>query len=445
MPDMATRLEPPRDDGAARSPARGIVAAVIGNALEFYDFTVYAAFSPILGRVFFPASNPNISLLLSVATFGIGFFARPLGAVVFGAYSDRYGRKPAMTLTILLMALGSGMIGVLPGYAEIGVAAPLLLIVARLLQGFSVGGEFAPATAFLMESAPGRRLFFFGSWQFASQNMGGIISGIIGVTLALMLSNDAMAGWGWRIPFLIGLLIAPIGFYIRRRLHETLERDKMCGSMATVLAEATRRHWYPIVLGIFVICGITVSQYFFLYMTAYVVTALDYSQRMAMTINFTLGFIGMSFCVIGGVMADRYSVRVVALMPRALMTLLLIPALGFALSSKSPAVFLVIIAGLMALHSISGVANIVLLRAFPIAVRSAGFSISSALGLTLFGGTAQVVFTWLIGKTGDHLSWVWYVVAANVVSIAATMQIFRYMRNPCRLRRDRTLVPKHPC
>ncbi|MET1026397.1 MAG: MFS transporter [Dongiaceae bacterium] len=429
MSDIANRLEPVRDDDGAKSPPRSIVAAVIGNALEFYDFTAYVAFSPMLGRVFFPASDPNISLLLSVATFGIGFFARPLGAVVFGTYSDRYGRKSAMTLTILLMALGSGMIGILPSYAQIGIAAPLLLVVARLIQGLSVGGEFAPATAYLMEIAPKKRQFFFVSWQLASQNMGNIISGIVGISLAMMLTSNATAAWGWRVPFLIGLVIAPIGFYIRRRLHETLESREMRTSMSAVLSDVAGHYGYPILLGVFIVSGITVSQYFSLYTTAYAITRLNYSQDMAMTLNFTLATTGMTFCVIGGLLADRYNVKALTVLPRLFMTLLLIPALSFALSFGSPVVFLAVMVGLMALHAVSAVpATIVMLRVFPAGVRSTGFSVTSALGLTVFGGTAQVVFTWIIGTTGDKLSWLWYVVAMNVASVVATMLIFEYLR-----------------
>jgi MFS family permease len=173
-----------------------VVAAIMGNALEFYDFTVYAAFAAMLGRAFFPASNPRVGLLLSVATFGVGFFARPLGAIVIGSYADRFGRRPAMTLTIWMMALGSGMIGVLPTYDQIGVLAPVLLVLARLIQGFSAGGEMGPATTYLLETAPADRKCFFGSWQLASQNIGGIISGLVGVALALVLSPQATDGWG---------------------------------------------------------------------------------------------------------------------------------------------------------------------------------------------------------------------------------------------------------
>jgi MFS family permease len=247
------------------SPVMRVVAAILGNALEFYDFTVYAAFAAMIGRAFFPVANPNVSLLLSVATFGIGFVARPLGGILIGAYADRFGRKPAMTLTIWLMALGSGMIGLLPDYATIGIIAPLLLVVARLIQGFSAGGEMGPATTYLLESAPAGRQCFFGSWQLASQNMGSILSGLVGVILALSMSHEVADGWGWRIPFLLGILIAPIGFYIRRNLDETLHHEEAHGSMSAVLSDVLKRYWVQVILCILVISGATITQYFFIY------------------------------------------------------------------------------------------------------------------------------------------------------------------------------------
>ena len=406
------------------APAMRIVAAILGNALEFYDFTVYAAFAAMIGRAFFPASSPNVSLLLSVATFGIGFVARPLGGILIGAYADRFGRKPAMTLTIWLMALGSGMIGLLPSYATIGIMAPVLLVVARLIQGFSAGGEMGPATTYLLESAPPGRQCFFGSWQFASQNMGIILSGLIGVILALSMSDQVTNEWGWRVPFLLGILIAPIGFYIRRNLDETLDSDEAHGSMSAVLSDVLRRYWAKVVLCILVISGATITQYFFIYTTTYALTTLGYSQKVAMTANLTLGFVGMCAAIAGGILADQFGLKVVAVLPRLIVTLLLYPALSLVVSSGSPAVFILVAACLMVPHAMASAAVIILIpKMFPAAVRTSGLSIAYALGVTIFGGTAQIVFTWIIGATGDKLSWVWYVIVMGIVSLLGTLAI----------------------
>ena len=413
---------------AATSPQPGhktrVFAAILGNALEFYDFTVYAAFAVMIGRAFFPTSNPALSLLLSVATFGIGFFARPLGGILIGAYSDRYGRKPAMTMTILMMAVGSGMIGLLPTYAQIGILAPILLVLARLIQGFSAGGEMGPATAYLLESAPPGRQCFFGSWQLASQNIGSVISGVVGVTLALTLSAEATGSWGWRIPFLLGILIAPVGFYIRRNLDETLDEGDALGSMSAVLSDVVGRHWRTILLCILVVSGATITQYFFLYTTTYAIATLGYGQGVAMTANLTLGVVGTIFSVVGGLLADRYGIKTVAIVPRIVVTILLYPALMLVVSSGSPAVFIAAVALLMVPHAMASAAGIVLIpKIFPAAIRTSGLSIAYALGVTLFGGTAQVVFTWIIGVTGDKLSWIWYIIAMSVISLLGTIAI----------------------
>ena len=204
--------------------AKGVFAAVLGNGFEFFDFTVYATYLGMIGQAFFPSDNVFVSDLASAATFGVGFIARPLGGALIGAYGDRAGRKPAMTFSIGLMAIGSVMIAVTPGYATIGVWAPILLIVARLFQGFAVGGEIGPATMFMLEAAPSSRRFFFASWQLASQNLGSLASGIIGFVLALSLSKSSLNDWGWRVPFAIGVLIAPVGVYIRSQLVETLRQ-----------------------------------------------------------------------------------------------------------------------------------------------------------------------------------------------------------------------------
>lgn len=399
-------------------------AAILGNALEFYDFTVYAAFATFLAKAFFPAENPSTSLLLSVATFGVGFVVRPLGGILIGAYADRFGRRPAMTLTIWLMAIGSGMIGLLPTYEQIGVLAPILLVFARLLQGFSAGGEMGPATTYLLESAPAHRKGFFGSWQLASQNMGSAISGLIGLLLALLITPGATDSWGWRVPFLLGILIAPVGYYIRRNLDETMDAEQAHETMGGVLSDVLANHWQKIVLCILLISGATISQYFFLYTTTYAINTLHYGQGWAMAASLATAVSGTIFSLVGGALADRYGVKTIAIIPRLIVTLLLYPALVLVISSGSPLVFVLVAAGLMTLHAMSSGAGIILIpMIFPSAVRTAGLSIAYALGVTIFGGTAQIVFTWIISATGDKLSWVWYVIIMSVISVLGTMAI----------------------
>jgi MFS family permease len=412
------------DDRPPPSQAMRVGAAILGNALEFYDFTVYAAFAVWLAKAFFPAANPSTSLLLSVATFGVGFVARPLGGILIGAYADRFGRRPAMTLTIWMMALGSGMIGLLPTYEQIGVLAPILLVFARLLQGFSAGGEMGPATTYLLESAPAHRKGFFGSWQLASQNLGGVISGLVGLALALLITPGATDSWGWRVPFLLGILIAPIGYYIRRNLDETMDAEEAHHSMGAVLSDVLANHWQAIVLCILLISGATISQYFFLYTATYAINTLHYGQGWSMAATLATAVSGLIFSLVGGALADRFGVKTIAVIPRLIVTLLLYPALHLVISSGSPLVFVIVAASLMTLHAMSSGAGIILIPLiFPAAVRTSGLSIAYALGVTIFGGTAQIVFTWIITTTGDKLSWVWYVIIMSVISVLATLAI----------------------
>src|ERR1700760_1135618 len=201
---------------------RVIVAAPRGKALEWFDFLVYGYFAVTISKVFFPSANETASLLAAFGTFSVSFLVRPIGAILIGAYTDRAGRKAGLTLSILLMVVGTTMTALMPGYATIGLAAPILILVARLLQGFSVGGEFGSAVTFLAEQTASRK-GFVASWQWASTGITGALASGFGILLTTTLSPEQIADWGWRIPFLFGILIGPVGLYIRRRLDETPE------------------------------------------------------------------------------------------------------------------------------------------------------------------------------------------------------------------------------
>jgi MHS family proline/betaine transporter-like MFS transporter len=198
-----------------------IAAAVIGNALEWYDFIVFGFLTVVISRLFFPADTQYASLLLTTATFGVGFFMRPVGGILIGIYADRKGRKAALSLIIGLMTVAIAMIAFAPTYTAIGVGAPLIMVLARLLQGFATGGEFASATSFLIESAPADRRGFYGSWQMVGQGVALLLGALVSTAVTRGLSPEALDGWGWRVPFLLGLVIGPVGLYIRRHLKET--------------------------------------------------------------------------------------------------------------------------------------------------------------------------------------------------------------------------------
>src|ERR1700749_2674006 len=202
-----------------KNVTRLVVATSLGNALEWFDISVYAYFAVYLSRAFFPADDPTTSLLLTFGSFALTFLARPVGGILLGTYADRYGRKASLLLSIVMMTFGTLAVGCMPTYAQIGLLAPLLVIVARLVQGFSAGGEFGSSTAFLVEHMPGKR-GFVASWQFASQGMSGLLGSGFGALLTSVRDPADLQGWGWRIPFFFGVLIGPIGIYIRNHVDD---------------------------------------------------------------------------------------------------------------------------------------------------------------------------------------------------------------------------------
>jgi MHS family proline/betaine transporter-like MFS transporter len=227
-----------------------IVAATIGNVLEWFDFLVYGFFAVTIAEVFFPTGNPTVSLLITFGTFGLAYLMRPLGAIIVGTYTDRAGRKAGLTLSIGLMLIGTTLMVVTPGFATIGLAAPIIITVARLLQGFSVGGEFGSAVTFLVEHA-GERRGYSASWQWATIGMTSIIASLFGLVLTSQLSHQQLVDWGWRVPYVFGLLVGPAGLYIRSRMAETPEFLNAEKPQGMPISELLRRQPRSVLLALF--------------------------------------------------------------------------------------------------------------------------------------------------------------------------------------------------
>ena len=399
---------------------KSVFAVVLGNAVEFFDFGVYATFAVMIGHTFFPSDNAFLSLMLTVTAFGIGFVVRPLGAVLIGAYADRVGRKPAMLLTLVMMAVGTGSIAILPGYDSIGVAAPILLVLTRLIQGLAWGGEAGPATTYILEAAPEHKRGTYACWQVVAQGVAAMVAGIVGYTLTRVLSPEDLNSWGWRVPFVFGLLVLPIGIYIRRNLAETFHGQGETASTGTLVREVLGQHRRALVLGLLILSGSTITQYFLNYMTTFAITELHLPTGISMLSTLVAGA-AMAVCAVaGGMLCDRYGRRRILMIPRIILLLVLFPALQLMTEHPSPTTFLTTLAVLSGLHGMSGAALIVLLvESFPKAVRSTGFSIVYAFGVAAFGGTAQIIITWLIGTTGDPMSPVWYLLVANLVCLTS--------------------------
>ncbi|MDP9567068.1 UNVERIFIED_ORG: MFS family permease [Kosakonia oryzae] len=438
---MANEINP-----AATPPKatrKEVIAVVLGAAVEFFDFSAYATFAVMIGHVFFPSDNPFTSLLLSVSVFGIGFIVRPLGAIFIGSYADRVGRKPAMLLTMVFMTIGTGGLVFLPGYETIGMAAPVLLVLVRMLQGLAWGGEAGPATTFIMEAAPAGKRAFYTSWQIVAQGLAGISAGVIGYTLTVLLSPHDLVAWGWRVPFAFGLLILPIAIYLRRNLRETYQSDNSEASHSTgsLLGEVVKNYRGLVLTGIFILSGSTITQYFLNYMTTYALNELAFTPGSAMASTILIGVCVVVFSLVGGWMADRVGRKMTIIAPRLILLLLLLPGLEIINTWRSEMVFYSVITVFAALQCISGSGVLVVLcENFPKYVRSTGFSIAFAFGITLFGGTAQIVFSWLIKVTGNPVSPGYYLIAANILCLAATVMLKERKAPQPLLARRRTTV-----
>lgn len=422
----ALDLTPPHaTESALAIPTSAVVATVLGNALEFYDFTSYAFFAVMIGHAFFPAQDPFISLLLSVGAFGVGFITRPLGGILIGAYADRAGRKPAMMLSITLMAVGMVLLAATPSYATIGLAAPFLVVLARLVQGFALGGEVGPSTSYLLEAAPAGKRGQYGAWQIASQGAAAAFAGSLGVVLSWLLDADAMQSWGWRIPFLVGVAIVPVGLIMRGQLRETVDLGAKTTHSTTghVLATLLKHHVRPFVLALMLITSGTIATYIGVYMTTYALSTLHMRIGASMAATVVVGLCGLVFALLGGWLSDRVGRKPVYLVSKLTLTAVAYPA--FVIINRHHTVAaLLLMSGLMsALNSLGAVVLVVIPELFPKSVRSAGLSTAYAVAVTVFGGTTQFVVTWLIHATGNPLSPAWYLIGTSAIGVIAILMI----------------------
>ena len=403
---------------------REIAAASVGNALEFYDLLVYGYFAITLARLFFPTGDELSSLLLSVGTFGLSFVMRPLGAVVLGAYADRVGRKRALTASILLMMVGTGMIAITPTYASIGAWAPAIVILARLVQGFSTGGEFGAATAFMVEHAPAARRGFYASWQAATQGLATVMAAGLSALITAGLSPQQVDDGGWRIAFAFGMLIGPVGFYIRRHVAETPEFVAAQGGARTArspLRALMSGNRSALLLGGGVVAGITGFNYVQkVYMPTFAVKQLHIAPSSALFCAVVTGLMLMVFSPLFGSLSDRLGRRRCMLVALALVALSTWPLFALLVAWPSVATLLVVqaIVGVL-LAAILAPMPALLAELFPIATRGSGLAISYNASVTIFGGFAPLIVTWLIGASGNKMSPSFYVLATALVSLGA--------------------------
>jgi MFS family permease len=395
-------------------PTAVVVATVAGNALEFFDFVAYSFFAAYIGQTFFPSKDEFTSLLLTVGVFGVGFVFRPLGGILIGAYADRAGRRPAMLLTIVLITIGTMGLALTPSYESIGMAAPVLVILCRLVQGLALGGEVGPASVFLIEAAPPGKRGLYSSWQLASQGIAVLAAGLLGVALSLVLDKQALASWGWRVPFVLCLLLVPVAFYLRSAMPETYDQG------AQLKGARLSEHVKVIVLAVLLILGGTVSTYVSNYMTTYAIKTLHLPDTTALTATVVGGVALFAGALVGGWLADRFGRRGTMLWPRLLLTLTTWPL--FFLLSREPSAGMLYLATtvLTVLTAIGSTASLVAIpELLPRSIRATGLSIAYAVGVSLFGGSTQFVITWLLKVTGDATSPAWYVTITSIITLVA--------------------------
>ena len=403
---------------------KAVAAVILGNALEFYDFTTYAFFAEPIGEAFFPSKDPVQSLLASLALFGIGYVMRPIGGIVIGAFADRAGRKPAMLITIALMAIGMLMLALTPSYATIGVWAQVLVIAGRLIQGLALGGEVGPSTAYLLEAAPPAHRGFIASWQIASQGCAALFAGIFATLLALIVGGEAMSSWGWRVMFLLGISVVPVGLVIRSHLPETAgESDAEAPASALdVVRRLLRDHGRLLGLTFVVIAASTVSNSVGTNMPVYAKSTLGLTETVSTAVPIALGVASIAFPLLGGWLADRVGRRPIMVWPRAAIVVLVVPTFYW-LAHYPTAVAVYLVTFLMsALSSINAAAIIVgIPESLPRAVRSAGLSIVYALAVSIFGGSTNYVVNKLIAVSGDRLAPAYYLAAFSILGTVAAM------------------------
>jgi MFS family permease len=415
-----------------------VLAVCTGNWLEFYDFLAYTLFAVYIGSAFFPSRNGSLSLLLSVATFGVVFVTRPIGAVILGRFGDRAGRRPAMLLSFLLMGAGTLMLAITPPFTPIGIAAPVLVVVSRLVQGFAIGGDVGPTTAYMVEAAPAARRGLYGSFQSTTQHAAALAAALIGLGLTRLLSPAALASWGWRVAFLLGVVIVPIGLRLRYRLPETFSPPVGRSSMTD---ERIRlRPYAPLIICVFILMASgTIGTYVDGYLTTYALATLRLPATKAFAISVVTSLCLIVSVPLGGWLSDQRGRRPVMLTSLALLPWLIVPGFMLILRHAS-ALTLYATVGLIAICSgiSKGPTNVALTEAVPPAVRSGVVAITYAIPVTVFGGSTQFVVTWLIQRTGNALVPAWYWTGAVLLGLCAALYIPetapRYSQPPVALR-----------
>jgi metabolite-proton symporter len=408
-----------------------VIRVASGNFLEMYDFIVYGYYATYIAKTFFPVGSDFASLMLSLMTFGVGYLMRPLGAIVLGAYIDRRGRRQGLIITLALMAVGTLTIALTPGYATIGLLAPLIVLAGRLLQGLSAGVELGGVSVYLAEIATARTRGFYCSWQSASQQLAVVFTALIGLVLTGMLTAGQMSVWGWRVPLLIGCAIVPVILWLRRSLEETAEFRRMAhhprrsNDVLRILAA----NWPLVFTGMLLVVFTTSSFYL---ITAYTPTfgrqALALAARDTFIVTLCVGVSNFIWLPLGGALSDRIGRRPLLVIIPVLVLLTSYPAMAWLVAAPSFTKLLAVELWFSFFFGMYNGAMVPLLtEIMPAEIRTAAFSLAYSLATALFGGFTPAICTYLIARTGNKAAPALWLMLAAALSLVAVMLVSRLM------------------
>ncbi len=412
----------------SQSKLATVLRVTSGNFLEMFDFFLFGFYATYIAAAFFPAGNEVASLLLTFMTFGAGFLMRPLGAIVLGAYVDRIGRRKGLIVTLAIMAIGTVLIAFVPTYASIGIIAPALVLIGRLLQGFSAGVELGGVSVYLAEMAPPNQKGFYVSWQSGSQQVAIIVAAIIGYVLNTMMTQQDVASWGWRIPFCIGSLIVPFIFIIRRSLQET--EAFLARTYHPSLSEIYKSiilNWKIVLAGMLLVVMTTVSFYLItVYTPTFGKSVLKLSITDSLVVTFCVALSNLFWLPVTGALSDRIGRRPILLFFTVLTILTAYPTISWLVASPSFERMLIVELWLSFLYGgYNGAMVVALTEIVPASVRTVGFSLCYSLATALFGGFTPAVSTALIEMTGDKAAPGLWMTFAAVCGLAATLMVYR--------------------
>lgn len=417
----------------ASSDAARVVRVSVGNFLEMFDFMVFGYYATAIGRTFFPNQSEYASLMLSLMTFGTGYLMRPLGALLLGAYIDHHGRRKGLLLTLGLMAVGTVSIGCTPGYRTLGLLAPLLVVAGRLVQGLSAGVEIGGVSVYLSEIAPPGRKGFYVSWQSASQQVAVMFAASLGILLASSLTQVQMMDWGWRIPLLVGCLLVPFLFLLRRSLEETgefLARKRR--PEASEIWRTLAANWRLVILGMLLSTTTTVTFYLITaYMPTYGSSVLHLSSRQSMIVTLCVGLSNFIWLPVMGSLSDRIGRRPLLMTFASLALLTAYPVLAWLVGQPSfPRLLAVALWFSVIFGSYNGAMVVFLTEIMPAQVRASAFSLAYSLATGIFGGFTPAVSTYLIHRTGDPAMPGAWLAMAGAMGLAATALLTGKRRQP---------------